>query len=361
MQRKIILVSYPITNPAARYRIWQYKKYLLDNKYHIVSIVFPRDYYFWTYFNTYLALIKACKNGDIVINNRVFYFKNLFLLYFAMIVLRFLSIHIFDFDDALHLRIQYNLLEKGFWNKFKKLYRLLFRGSTIRSGRFWPTVIILKNSKIAFCGNKYLKDFSSKYCKQSLLIPTTLNFDEDSRKDNLKTKSPIILGWLGTADNLRYLSTLKNVFKIIARKYSVKVYLKVISSKKFICRGINLVNKPWSLKDQKEDLKSFDIGLMPLLDEPWVLGKCGFKAILYHSAGLPVVASNLGNSRSIVIHSKTGFLATSEEEWVLYLSKLIENKELRKSMGREGFFHIFNHYSTDIVFKEIKEIIDNLL
>ena len=39
------------------------------------------------------------------------------------------------------------------------------------------------------------------------------------------------------------------------------------------------------------DLQSFDIGIMPLPDDPWTKGKCGFKLLQYQAVGLPVVCS----------------------------------------------------------------------
>jgi glycosyltransferase involved in cell wall biosynthesis len=91
--------------------------------------------------------------------------------------------------------------------------------------------------------------------------------------------------------------------------------------------------RPWREDAEAAEVRDFDICIMPLRDDPWSRGKCGFKLIQYLACGVPVVASPFGVKRDIVTHGETGFLCETDEEWIEKLTHLIENPPLRRVMG----------------------------
>jgi glycosyltransferase involved in cell wall biosynthesis len=105
------------------------------------------------------------------------------------------------------------------------------------------------------------------------------------------------------------------------------------------------VKKPWRSEEEVADLQSFDIGLMPLIDDPWSWGKCGLKIIQYQGVGVPVVCSPIGINRDLVEDGVNGLWATTQEEWEEKLSVLIENHVLREKMGREGRKRVLKGYT----------------
>ena len=100
--------------------------------------------------------------------------------------------------------------------------------------------------------------------------------------------------------------------------------------------GIKINKKIWSIENELEFLREMDIGIMPLTDDIWSRGKCGFKILQYFSVGVPVVASPVGINSEIVEHGVNGFLATTNEEWESHLTKLLADRSLREKMGAEG-------------------------
>ncbi len=112
--------------------------------------------------------------------------------------------------------------------------------------------------------------------------------------------------------------------------------LDIGSSVKFI---------PWNSETEIKDLLQFDIGIMPLPDDEWAKGKCGFKALQYMALELPAVASPVGVNSRIINHGVNGFLCNTPEEWEEALRKLIEDSDLRKKMGINGRKTVVENYS----------------
>ncbi|MEK6590073.1 MAG: glycosyltransferase family 4 protein, partial [Nitrospinota bacterium] len=121
-------------------------------------------------------------------------------------------------------------------------------------------------------------------------------------------------------------------FKIVGGDFSIKGFS-------------NIISKPWSLEEEIEDLKSFDIGIMPMPDNEWTKGKCGFKAILYMNMGIPCVCSPIGVNNEIITDGINGFFASTENEWIEKLSFLIKSPELRKRIGIAARKTVEDRYS----------------
>lgn len=77
----------------------------------------------------------------------------------------------------------------------------------------------------------------------------------------------------------------------------------------------------------------FDIGLAPLEDTTFTRSKSYIKALEYGALGIPVIASNVGPYREYVEDGVTGFLVSKESEWIDRIRLLIEDPDLRESMG----------------------------
>jgi glycosyltransferase involved in cell wall biosynthesis len=84
---------------------------------------------------------------------------------------------------------------------------------------------------------------------------------------------------------------------------------------------------------------------MPLPDDEWANGKCGFKALQYMALEIPTVASPVGVNTHIIEHEKNGLLASTQEDWERELARLIQDPELRKVLGKNGREKISDQYS----------------
>jgi hypothetical protein len=109
------------------------------------------------------------------------------------------------------------------------------------------------------------------------------------------------------------------------------------------------------------DLQEFDIGLMPLVDDPWSWGKCGLKIIQYEGVGVPVVCTPVGINKDLVEDGANGFWAKTSKEWEEKLSLLIENPELREQMGRKGRERVLEKYTFEACAPQLLSILERVV
>jgi glycosyltransferase involved in cell wall biosynthesis len=124
---------------------------------------------------------------------------------------------------------------------------------------------------------------------------------------------------------------------------------------------MKVIKKNWSSKDEVADLQGFDVGLMPLVDDPWSWGKCGLKIIQYQGVGVPVVCTPVGINKDLVEDGVNGFYAMSPEEWEKKLSLLIESSQLRAQMGREGRRRVLRNYTFQACAPHLFSILDRVV
>ena len=128
----------------------------------------------------------------------------------------------------------------------------------------------------------------------------------------------------------------------------MRVALAVICDTFIDTKEIETIKIPWDSDTEVANLSDLDIGVMPLFDDLWSKGKCGFKIIQYLGVGTPVVATPVGINRDVVEDGVNGFRASTKEEWHEKLSILIEDAALRERMGREGRKRIMDGYTVEV-------------
>ena len=249
---------------------------------------------------------------------------------------------LFDLDDAVMYRSSSSPRPHSFsrWLKFR-----------------W----MVKGSDVVTVGNEFLKEEVLKVDRQKkvFLVPTSIDTNLYSEKKKVSEGSEIILGWIGTKGNLKYLKLLEPVFEKLVQRFS-NLRLKIVSNDFYDSSFIPVIKKPWRLEDENEDLISFDIGLMPLQDDLWSKGKCGLKIIQYLSVGVPVVCSPVGINGDIVKDGQNGFLASDSQEWADRIAKLISDPGLRARMGQEGIETVEKGYSLSVSSEKFFQVLQSL-
>ncbi len=234
---------------------------------------------------------------------------------------------VFDFDDSIMYRSSRHGNHHS-WSKMKK----------------FKTMMTTVDGVIA--GNTYLKNEAAKFIspEKIYIIPTIVDLKEYSIKKYNMAKKDFIIGWIGTSGNLHYLKSIAPAFKKLNRKYK-NVKLKIVCDGFFDLSNVEVIKKIWRPEDVEEDLKSFDVGVMPITDDLWTRGKCGLKVVQYLAAGVPAVVSPVGLNRDLAIPGKTGLWAEDIDDWTDKISELVDHPDKRMKMGLAGRKLVEKEYS----------------
>jgi glycosyltransferase involved in cell wall biosynthesis len=249
---------------------------------------------------------------------------------------------IYDFDDAVWLRYisptnGYASLLKGTPGKTRALCRLAAH---------------------VMAGNNYLADFSRQFNKNVSVVPTTIDIEKYKITPRSQNGVPVI-GWTGSHSTLRHLDTLRGALLRLAK--SERFRLRVIGATPYELPGVDVENIKWRSATEVEDLRPIDIGVMPLPDDPWARGKCALKALQYMALGIPTALSPVGVNAEIVQDGRNGYLASTEDQWVEKLTRLLHNSELRQQMGAAGRQTLENNYSAQVQVPRIAGIFNSVV
>jgi glycosyltransferase involved in cell wall biosynthesis len=232
---------------------------------------------------------------------------------------------VFDFDDAI-------------------MYRSSTSNKPYSSSRRLKFAYVMKRVDFVIAGNEFLKSEVLPYNDKVEVIPTSIDLSQYRTKDEYHAGDLITIGWLGSSSTLKYLKKLLPTFEDLYQQYP-HFQLKIVCDQFMDGVHVPIIKKKWTSEEEEADLKSFDIGVMPLTDDLWTRGKCGLKILQYFGVGVPVVCTPVGVNREIVEDGINGFWAEDEDQWKKKLLRLIREEGLRKAMGTRGRKKVEQGYS----------------
>jgi glycosyltransferase involved in cell wall biosynthesis len=218
---------------------------------------------------------------------------------------------------------------------------------------------VMRRARTVVAGNDYLAEYARQSGASDIqIIPTVVDLQKyqlhDAQHDDKFT-----IGWIGSPWTARYLPAMNPVFKQLCRSGNVRIVL--IGAGKVNLGGIPVEIREWREATEVDEIQRIDVGIMPLSDEPFERGKCGYKLIQYMACGKPVVASAVGANRSIVDDGRTGFLVHSTEEWIRALEEMKNNPARRSEMGKAARLDVEAQYSLQVQAPRILKILERAL
>jgi glycosyltransferase involved in cell wall biosynthesis len=203
----------------------------------------------------------------------------------------------------------------------------------------------MRGAGLVVAGNEYLRLAAMNYGAQRVVIvPTVIDMEKYVPADSDKRSDYFTIGWIGSPITFKYLPYLRPVLEEIASQYKIRVKLIGLKTGIGLPDGVEELI-PWTEENEAEHIRSFDVGIMPLEDNIWERGKCGYKLIQYMGCSVPVIGTPIGVNDSLIRDGFNGFKATSLEEWKRGLVFMITHPQERKEMGLNGRNFVEQNYS----------------
>ena len=236
---------------------------------------------------------------------------------------------VFDFDDALYE-------DRGDGAPWRRL-----------APKAPKALAAARQADRVVAGNDVLADWASQFARDVVVVPSCVAVEQYREKTDYRLSDPPRLVWIGSAGNEPVLLTIAPELSELNRRYGARLTL-IGTTRPSLGPLEGMIDRlAWSERLQHDALATADVGLMPLQDDPYSRGKCGYKLLQYAAAGLPAVASPVGTNASIL--DALGLPhARSARDCYDAVSAIIElSQSDRATLGRRARERVIEQYSYD--------------
>jgi len=216
--------------------------------------------------------------------------------------------------------------------------------SQTRAARFRTT---LQGSDATICHFGF-ESLAREYGATNITtIPTSVDLSRWPAKTSWDMRD-LILGWLGTASNL---PNLREIAPALAGHR-----LRLVADQTLDLPGVEVEFLKWDAATEAAHVRSFDVALAPLSDDPWSRTKMPFKILNYFAAAVPVIATDIGVVNGVIRDGENGLLAGDWKEKI----ERLRDPALRERLGRAGRKTVETSFTIDAAYAKLKSVLESV-
>jgi glycosyltransferase involved in cell wall biosynthesis len=183
---------------------------------------------------------------------------------------------------------------------------------------------------------------------------------------HLNETDKVRICFVGSVTHLTDMKTIAVALKEVLKKYPDKAELITVGDLRFreVFKDTPNVEcflgVPFEAYADRLNGLGMDIGICPLRDTKFNRCKSHIKWMENTMAGGATVASPTVYDR-VIRHGENGFLAKTKEDWVKYLSILIEDPTRRKIIRSTAFSEVISHHSLASHVRDWEKVYETIL
>lgn len=248
---------------------------------------------------------------------------------------------VYDFDDALYV---------GSASSHHAQLRRLKREAP-------RCVSYMRRARLVLAGNRVLADAARAHSRHVEVVPSCVDPSVQPQRQHVDAET-LTLGWIGSRTTSVYLTPVLSVIESLRARGSA-VHLVLMGADPSLTAPW-IEHRAWSVEAERQMLTEIDVGLMPLPDDQWTRGKCGYKLLRYFSAGLPTIASPVGVNAELIA-AGAGFSASGPKEWSRAIeAHLAADAAARRRAGTQARTFVERAYSYQVWAPKVAGLLRNI-
>jgi glycosyltransferase involved in cell wall biosynthesis len=203
---------------------------------------------------------------------------------------------------------------------------------------------------ITVCSEGLSEVYQKRGIKRGWVIPDTIDVANFPRI-KFAPRDGIRIGWWGGASHYEDVAKITPILREIMSKYPQVTYVNYgqwFEGPMQMLPHDRVERHGWEhirAHGYKLATLDLDVSVIPLVEDEFASGKSSLKWKESSALGVPCVAQRFGPYGKDLVDGSTGLLASTPEEWIAALSRLIEDAELRKSIGGAAYEEVVSNHN----------------
>ncbi|NOK60604.1 MAG: hypothetical protein GFH27_549297n203 [Chloroflexi bacterium AL-W] len=274
---------------------------------------------------------------------------------------------VFDSDDLVWnaKEREYNFLDNHYSSK--TVAEIIQNNQRIRTMMHWADAFIFSTSYLAQQARYTFKQ--PAYVNNNALSETMLYLAQQTPTKQYSRNNAIIIGYFSGYAQVHNedLASIGPALCMILDTYPhtiLRIYGDVtlmgpLSHPSYASRIEQYDTVGW--QDLPKHIAQVDINIAPLVDNPYRRSKSGIKYLEAAIVKVPTIASRLDPYHHIISHGATGMLAMTIDEWVESLTYLINNVQVRQTLGIAAYENVLSYHTTRVRAENFAAIISEVV